>query len=106
MWDSSLTGEQILRDACNKLFGSASAEMFAYYKALADSSEQCRSTSTICWVPPNPQEIYTAERIQVIDQTIMAAKNKLSSVTDEQRKRMENQIQYWENAKPLIKYGA
>lgn len=106
MWDSSLTGEQILRDACNKLFGCASAEMFAYYKALADSSEQCHSTSTICWVPPNPQEIYTAERIQVIDQTIMAAKNKLSSVTDEQRKRMENQIQYWENAKPLIKYGA
>lgn len=52
MWDGSLTGEDILMDACQKLFGNAANEMFAYYKALADSSELCRSTNTICWVPP------------------------------------------------------
>lgn len=38
MWDGSLTGEDILMDACQKLFGNAANEMFAYYKALADSS--------------------------------------------------------------------
>ena len=37
MWDDSLTGEQILYDACRKLYGAAADEMFTYYKALADS---------------------------------------------------------------------
>ena len=101
MWDSSLTGEQILQDACDKLFGSASKEMFAYYKALADSSEQCRSTSTICWVPPDPEEVYTKARIQAIDAAVNAAKKKMSGVTADQKKRMENQFAYWSNAKAI-----
>ena len=84
-----------------KLFGSASKEMFAYYKALADSSEQCRSTSTICWVPPDPEEVYTKARIQAIDAAVNAAKKKMSGVTADQKKRMENQFAYWSNAKAI-----
>lgn len=86
-------GEQILQDACDKPFGSASKEMFVYYKALADSSEQYRSTSTIC-IPKRsiPKREFTA---------VNAAKKKMSSVTADQRKRMENQIAYWGNAKAI-----
>ena len=91
----------ILQDACDKLFCSASKEMFAYYKALADSSEQCRSTSTICWVPPDPEEVYTKARIQAIDAAVNAAKKKMSGVTADQKKRMENQFAYWSNAKAI-----
>ncbi len=76
MWDGSLTGEDILMDACQKLFGNAANEMFAYYKALADSSELCRSTNTICWVPPEPNEVYTSSRVKVIDAAVNAAKPK------------------------------
>ena len=102
MWDESLTGEQILADACNKLFGNASKEMLAYYKALADSSEQCRSSNSIAWVPPNPSEVYTTARIKVIDNAVAAVKKKLNSVSSVQKQRIENQIEYWQNAKPLI----
>lgn len=102
MWDSSLTGEEILMDACQKLFGNAANEMFVYYKALADSSENCRSTNTICWVPPEPFEVYTSSWVQTIDAAVTAAKAKMNSVTSEQKERMENQFEYWNNAKALI----
>ena len=104
MWDASLTGEQILMDACQKLFGNAANEMFAYYKALADSSEMCRSTNTICWVPPEPSEVYTPSRVKVIDAAVQAAKAKMGSVTSVQKERMENQFSYWTNAKGLIQF--
>ncbi|HOB37310.1 MAG TPA: DUF4838 domain-containing protein [Candidatus Avimonas sp.] len=102
MWDGSLTGEEILADACNKLFGNAAKEMLAYYKALADSSELCRSSNSIAWVPPNPSEVYTTERIKVIDNAVAAVRNKLNSVTAVEKQRIENQLEYWQNAKPLI----
>ncbi len=104
MWDGSLSGEEILMDACQKLFGAAAQEMFNYYKALADSSEQCRSENTICWVPPEPSEVYTRERVKVIDAAVEAAKAKMSEVTDVQKERMENQFTYWSNAKGLLFY--
>ena len=102
MWDGSLTGEDILMDACQKLFGNAANEMFAYYKALADSSELCRSTNTICWVPPEPYEVYTSSRVKIIDAAVNAAKAKMGSVTAVQKERMEAQFQYWNNAKALV----
>ena len=77
--------------------------MFAYYKALADSSEQCRANS-ICWIPCRPSEMYTDERVEVINATIEAAKAKLDSVTDEQKQRMENQIEIWNKALFMIEY--
>ena len=104
MWDGSLSGEQILYDACRKLYGAAADEMFAYYKALADSSEQCQADS-ICWVPPSPSELYTDARVAVIEQTVEAAKAKLDGVTPEQRQRMENQFSLWKKASFLIKYN-
>ena len=104
MWDGSLSGEKILMDACQKLFGAAAQEMFNYYKALADSSEQCRSTNTICWVPPEPSEVYTRERVKVIDAAVEAAEAKMNKVTDIQKERMENQFTYWSNAKGLLFY--
>ena len=81
---------------------NAANEMFAYYKALADSSELCRSTNTICWVPPEPNEVYTSSRVKVIDAAVNAAKAKMGSVTAVQKERMEAQFQYWNNAKALV----
>ena len=104
MWDGSLTGEQILYDACIKLYGSAAGEMFGYYKALADSSEMCEAES-ICWIPCMPSEMYTYERIEVINAAIEAAKAKLDSVTDEQKQRMENQFELWNKALLIIDYN-
>ena len=102
MWDGSFTGEQILYDSCRKLYGAAADEMYGYYKALADSSEQCRADST-CWIPCKPGEMYTDDRVEVIDAALEAAKAKFGEVTDEQKQRIENQITLWKQA-ALISY--
>ena len=102
MWDGSLTGEQILYDSCRKLYGTAADEMYWYYKALADSSEQCRADST-CWIPCKPGEMYTDDRVEIIDAALAAAEAKLGEVTDAQKQRIENQISLWKQA-ALISY--
>ena len=98
MWDASLSGDQLLYEACIKLFGKGADVMLAYYKALAAASESC-TASSICWVPPSPGEVYTAYHVARIDKTISDARAKLSSVSANEKKRMENQINLWESAK-------
>ena len=55
-------------------------------------------------MPPEPSEVYTRERVAVIDAAVEAAKAKMSAVTDVQKERMENQFTYWSNAKGLLFY--
>ena len=54
------------------------------------------------WVPPAPGEMYTSSHIRKIDVTIAKAKAKLNSVSADEKKRMQNQISLWENAKKLF----
>lgn len=103
MWDGGLTGEQMLLDACHKLYGAAAEDMFLYYKALADSSEMCEGSS-ICWIPPQPSEMYTPDRVEIINAIIDEAKSKLDSVTEEQKARMENQFTLWNRARFSIDF--
>ncbi|HIW72862.1 MAG TPA: DUF4838 domain-containing protein [Firmicutes bacterium] len=100
-WDDSLTGEQLLLDACHKLYGSAAEAMFLYYKALADSSEDCQASS-ICWVPPKPSEVYPPERVEQIQAIIENATSLYDDVTPQQRERMENQFALWQRARYAI----
>ena len=69
--------------------------------ALADSSELCEGSS-ICWVPPQPSEMYTPDRVEIINAAIAGTKAKLDSVTDEQKARMENQFTLWNKARFAI----
>ncbi len=101
MWDGSLTGDQILKDACDKLFGAGSDVMFEYYHTLAEISENCTARS-IAWIPPQPYEMYKSSDKKKIDGIITKAKAMLPNVTADQKARMENQIGYWENARTLI----
>src|SRR5690554_1781248 len=101
MWDASLTGEDILRDACNKLYGKGAYVMFKYYMVLADISEMCTARS-IAWVPPRPGEMYTIENRHLVDEAINEAKKVLDQVEGKERERMENQIELWEKAAFLI----
>ena len=75
--------------------------MYRYYKALADASEFCEGES-ICWVPCKPSEMYTYEWQDNINQAIEAAKAKLDGVTDEQKQRIENQLEIWNKASFMI----
>lgn len=101
MWDGSLTGDQILQDACDKLYGKGADIMFEYYHTLAEISENCTARS-IAWIPPQPSEMYKSSDKKKIDEIITRAKAMLTQVTEDQKARMLSQIGYWENARTLI----
>lgn len=100
-WTQDKTGEQLLRDACEKLYGKGADAMLAYYMALADASEAC-TVESYAWIPCAPSDVYTPAQVKIIDARIAEAKKMLDSVTKDQAKRMENQIKLWEKAKTYL----
>ena len=101
MWDGSLTSEQILKDACRKLYGSAADAMYSYYKCLEDISAECTARSVV-WYSAAPNQMYTSANINRVNATITTVRQSLSGVTATQRARIENQIALWETAKQHI----
>ncbi|MBQ4102201.1 MAG: DUF4838 domain-containing protein [Oscillospiraceae bacterium] len=98
MWDDSRDGETLLYDACQKLYGAAAEEMFLYYRHLADAAEYGEQFYGMTWVPPYVLDIYSVNE-QEIDEAILAAKDKLDLLTEEERQRVETQLKYWLYAK-------
>ena len=98
MWDASLTGDEILADACDKLYGKASDAMLKYYQALAKASEECKGYS-ILWVPPAIGDMYTPAQVAKIDACVSAAEALKGQLTKEQAQRMEETFKYWKDTK-------
>lgn len=95
MWNEGLTAEQVLYDACLKLYGAAADEMFLYYRHLADAAAQYGAVdSSITWVPP---DVYTVYGISapLIHSAITAAREKSGELTQQQAKRIQNQYDFW-----------
>ena len=101
MWEPNMTGDQILQDACNKLYGKGADAMLSYYKALADASKQCTAKSH-AWVPPSPSAVYTGAQVKKIDAAIAKAESLLNSVSSLEKQRMQNQIKLWKTAKTYL----
>ena len=101
MWDASLTSEQILKDACRKLYGSAADAMYGYYKCLEDISAECTARSVV-WYSAPANQMYTSANINRVNATVATVRQSLSGVTATQRARIENQIALWETAKQHI----
>ena len=97
-WDQNSTGDELLKDACQKLYGKGADAMLAYYQALANASKACNADS-FAWAAPNPSSVYTPEQVKKIDAAIANAKSMLSKVSELEKQRMQNQIDLWENAK-------
>ncbi|MAE62923.1 MAG: hypothetical protein CMJ18_01515 [Phycisphaeraceae bacterium] len=60
LWDTTLTSDQIMTEACNKLYGPAANSMLRFYqvieKAMIDSELTGRN-----WDLPSPEAIYTPD---------------------------------------------
>jgi len=100
-WTDGKTGQQLLGEACTKLYGSGASAMLQYYTALADASAAC-NTRSYAWIPCHARYVYTSSWINTIDQKIAACEAMLDFVTTEQRARMQNQINLWKTAKGYI----
>ena len=100
-WVDGKTGQQLLGEACQKLYGSGASVMLNYYMALAKASEEC-NTRSYAWIPCHAKYVYTSAQISNIDSKIAACEAKLDFVTPEQKARMQNQINLWKTAKSHI----
>ena len=89
-----MTGEEVLYDACQKLYGAAADEMFLYYRLLADSAQECDSSTGINWVPPSMLEVYSLN-YDLLQQAVVSARAKLGELTPEQKQRVESQLRGW-----------
>ena len=98
MWNEDLTGEQVLYDACLKLYGEAADDMFLYYRHLADAAvEEGCTQSSIVWVPPTLFEVY-GSRYTLIQEPVTAACAKIEGLTLPQQARIRNQTDFWKAA--------
>ena len=94
MYFDNLTGEEVLYDACQKLYGAAADEMFLFYRLLADSAQACTSNSGINWVPPALLDVYYEHYIELRD-AAAAISAKLDQLTPAQKERVQNQLMGW-----------
>lgn len=94
MYFGDLTGEEVLYDACQKLYGAAADDMFCYYRLLADSAQECESETGVNWVPPSLLEVYSLN-FDLMENCVVQVRGKLDQLTPEQKARVENQLQGW-----------
>lgn len=93
-WGTDKTGEELLADACDKLFGNASSQMFAFYQMLAEASENCSSYS-MTWVPPTIKEMYKSRQPKL--NTIVASiRSAMKNCTDKEKERINQTLKYWQ----------
>ncbi len=93
MWGTEKTGEELLRDACDKLFGAAAGPMFEYYMKLAEISENSEEYS-MTWVPANVRKFYGShkdELVEIVKRVLQSRKD----CTDIEKERVNNQMAYW-----------
>lgn len=93
MWGTDKTGEELLRDACDKLFGTAAEAMFNYYAKLAEISENSREYS-MTWVPADVKKFYGPYKEELIE-LVKAIRNAAAGCTNLERERVHNQLGYW-----------
>lgn len=94
MYFGDMTGEEVLYDACQKLYGAAADEMFLYYRLLADCAQYNDSPSGINWVPPTLLEVY-GSNVKMARDLVANARAKMDQLTPEQQERVENQLRGW-----------
>lgn len=94
MYFDNQTGEEILYDACQKLYGAAADEMFLYYRFLADCAQYSECGSGVNWVPPALLDVY-GKHVGTARKLVTNVRAKLDQLTPEQQQRVENQLRGW-----------
>jgi hypothetical protein len=102
MWNPDLTAEQILKPACQKLFGEAAASMLAFYMECAKDLDQC-PLHAVNWGLPNPRSVYTPEAIAKLDGYLAESSQKAENGQPEARQRIQDTVACWNKAKEAIR---
>lgn len=101
MWDDSLTGDQILTEACQKLYGPAADPMREYYRVLEEAMTNTRSHSGI-WNLPDPTEIYTPEVSQQVRRCLARAQRIAREQDGQVWERVQVDMRIWSRAQRTL----
>lgn len=101
MFDSTETFEDIMRPACEKLFGAAGDAMYDFYNALNEPVGDCTSYSQ-SWYPPDLNGIYTTTHEANADKHMNQALNVATKIGGDVYTRVKNQYDIWQTTKSYI----
>ncbi len=94
MWDTELTAEQILRPACQKLFGAAAEPMLAFYLECAKALEANPNHSAM-WGIPDASLTYTPEVLKTIRGLLGKATQMAAGESPEVLRRIRDVNECW-----------
>lgn len=98
MWDCGLSFRDVMMPACEKLYGPAAGDMYAFYDTLNMANLNCEAP-TYRWAMAEPYQVYTASYIADADMALNNALEQAKTVGGAVQERVENQITNWENSK-------
>ena len=101
MWDPSVTCRQVMAEACDKLFGSASKPMQRYYEvleqAMIDAPDKRRGYA---WKLPGAEDIYTPG-IEDVANTALDETGAIQ-VEPAERERISQERRLWDQARKTM----
>lgn len=97
----NMTGEEILYDACKRLYGNAADEMFLLYRQMADAAQISNDFSGVNWVPPSMDSVFWHNYDNIV-QAAEAVRAKLDTLTPDQQARAKEQLRYWDVTNLLL----
>ena len=98
MYDTSVTYDQLMHDACRKLYGDAEAIMYKFYKKLNDISKNCPYYRQH-WHMPTLKEFYSDNDISELTSIMMEARKQGEKIGGVIQERIENQYTNLETMK-------
>lgn len=98
MWDCGLKFKEVMMPACEKLYGPAAGDMYAFYDTLNMANRLCQAP-TYRWAMAEPNQVYTVNYITDADNALASALEQAKKVGGVVQERVENQIANWENSK-------
>ncbi len=101
MWNPDLTAEQILRPACERLFGNASEPMLSFYLECARAVEAAPFHG-VWWGMPKAKLVYTPQVVKTIRRLLGKAKQMATAESPEVIRRVNEVIECWGRTEQIL----
>jgi hypothetical protein len=102
MWDGSLSAQDILRDACRRLYGPAAEAMLAYYREIERAFRECPQHGNI-WNLPDPLAVFTPQVQRRLRDYLREATRLSAEVGGEVQERLEAERALWGRAERTLR---
>ena len=98
-WDTTVTTDQVMAEACGKLYGSAAQNMFNFYQLLEQTMAQC-NVSGGNWHLPSPEKVYSEQ----VETEATAHLQRAAQATDEPKAlaRIAEEQKMWDEARKTL----